>query len=110
MDAFVMDPSLPGPAPTVSITNPVSGTTVSGTVELNYLADPDVDRVWVDYAFGQSEPLAWRELDEDMTVDGTYLLDTTFTGQNWVSVRLFAKSVDGLTALSEPIVLDVRNP
>jgi len=108
---FIVDRSIQGKAPTVSITNPASGTTVSGTVELNYTASPDVDRVWVDYAFGQSEPLAWQEFDEDATVDGAYPLDTTLiTRQNWMSVRLFVKSTSGLTAVSEPIVLDVRNP
>ncbi len=107
---FIVDRSILGDAPRVSITHPDSGTAISGTVELKYEASSDVDGLWIDYAFGRSEPLAWQELDEDMTVDGVYLLDTTSMGQNWVSVRLFVKSASGLTGVSEPIVLDVRNP
>ncbi|MGE5585800.1 MAG: hypothetical protein ACM309_09785 [Bacillota bacterium] len=107
---FTLNQAIVGSPPAISIVNPVSGTIVSGTVGITYAASPDVARIWIDYAFGQSEPLAWQEIEEDITVDGSYLLDTTFTGRNWVSIRLFAESTNGLTAVSDSIALNIQNP
>lgn len=106
---FTLNRAITGLPPIVSITGPASGTTVSGTVNITYSVSPDVTRLWVDCAFGQSEPMAWWEFGEDSSVDGIYPFDTTFTGRNWVSVRLFAQGANGLTAVSDYISLNVQN-
>ncbi|MGE5593974.1 MAG: hypothetical protein ACM3X3_09890 [Betaproteobacteria bacterium] len=98
---FTLNRAITGLPPSVSITGPASGTAVSGTVNITYSASPDVTGLWVDCAFGQSEPMAWWEFGEDSSVeDGIYPLDTMFTRRNWVSVRLFAQGANGLTAAS----------
>lgn len=110
MATFILNRQIQGSPPVVSIIGPADGSTVSGIVDLTYSASPDTAQLWLDVAFGREEPLAWREKAEIAPINGTFAFDTTFTKQNWISVRLFAKGKNGLTAVSMPRTLRVDNP
>lgn len=106
---FTLDRSIQGSPPLVSITNPPDGSTITGCVDLTYTKSDDVVAIWVDVAYGHAEPLVWWQYGGDESdVGGHFPFETLGLGANPISVRLFAKSTNGLTNLSEPRTFQVQ--
>lgn len=106
---FTLDRSIQGSPPLISITSPPNGSPISGCVDLVYSKSDDVVAIWVDVAYGHAEPLVWWQYGGDESdVSGHFPFETLGLGANPISVRLFAKSMNGLTSLSEPRIFQVQ--